>query len=278
MRVSSSNANEPLAIELKPHEKSLEEVSIVASNEVKDGWKKYGDFFVDKFIGRTEFGKQAVVKNPEVLHFYFSKKRNRLKIVSGEPLIVDNNALGYTIKYAMDSLIHEYNSNTTTYVSYPLFEEMTGTPAQQNIWKQNRQKAYNGSILHFMRSLYYKSLSDNGFEVQLRHNDDDPGIALKNHTYGALNYLHDDSTRTVQFNPNQPNMIIIYDRMKPEPAYIAFDPTAPKNIQVSYLSIAQPIIIEENGYYYDQSDITTNGYWGFEKIANMLPYDYKPGN
>jgi hypothetical protein len=35
-----------------------------------------------------------------------------------------------------------------------------------------------------------------------------------------------------------------------------------------------PITIEQNGYYYDQEDITTNGYLGFKKVGDMLPYDY----
>ena len=26
---------------------------------------------------------------------------------------------------------------------------------------------------------------------------------------------------------------------------------------------------------FEQTDIITNGYWGFEKIGDMLPYDYK---
>src|SRR5438094_7364484 len=35
MRISNSNANEDLVVELKPREKSMEEVSVVSSNEVK---------------------------------------------------------------------------------------------------------------------------------------------------------------------------------------------------------------------------------------------------
>jgi hypothetical protein len=35
-------------------------------------------------------------------------------------------------------------------------------------------------------------------------------------------------------------------------------------------------VIEENGYFFDQKDITTNDYWGFKKVGDMLPYDYVP--
>ena len=32
--------------------------------------------------------------------------------------------------------------------------------------------------------------------------------------------------------------------------------------------------IERNGYYYEQNDITITGYWAWEKVADMLPYNY----
>ncbi len=125
---NTSSQNDTLVFELSPKEKSLEEVSVVISTEVKDGWNKYGEFFTQNFIGQTKFAKQCVIKNPEVLHFYFNKKRNRLKVLAKEPLIVDNFALGYTLKFAIDSFTYEYNTNTNLFIGYPLFEEMQGTP------------------------------------------------------------------------------------------------------------------------------------------------------
>ena len=95
--------------------------------------------------------------------------------------------------------------------------------------------------------------------------------------YPALNYDMDDSTGIVEFKPNQPDVIVIYLKAKPQAAYFNFDPKAKKDFQVSTVSIAEgePINIEQNGYYFDQADLTTNGYWGFEKVGDMLPYDYK---
>ena len=75
VRVSNtSGENNDLSIEIGPKEKSLEEVSIAVSNEVKDGWEKYGVFFIQNFIGLTKFSGQTIIRNPEALHFYFSKK------------------------------------------------------------------------------------------------------------------------------------------------------------------------------------------------------------
>ena len=278
-RISNAYDDKNLLIEVRPIEKSLQEVSVVFSNEVKDGWQKYGDFFIENFIGKSAFSQQASIKNPEVLKFYFSKKRNRLKVLASEPLVVENAALGYNIKFAIDSFTYEYDNNAAQFIGYPLFEEMRGTAEKGVAWQQNRMKAYQGSLLHFMRSLYNKNLSNEGFEVQflVKNNNEERTVPLKN-PYIALNYTKDDSTNTIEFRPNQPDMIVIYTKAKPEQAYLNFDPKAKKDFQVSTVSIAKnaSIIIEENGYFFEQADVTTNGYWGFEKIGDMLPYDYKP--
>jgi len=255
VRISNtSQQNDSLSFELSPKEKSLEEVTIAISTEVKDGWKKYGEFFTQNFIGQSKFAKQCVIKNPEVLHFYFSKKRNRLKVLANEPLIVNNFALGYNLKFAIDSFTNEYNTNTNLFIGYPLFEEMQGTPEQQQTWKENRNIAYKGSMLQ------------KEFPIPLEN------------LYAALNYDKDDSTNTVEFMPNQNEVAVIYDNAKPEQAYLDTDPTIKKDFQLSTLLFApgEPIDIEQNGYYYDQTDITTNGYLAYKKIGDMLPYDYVP--
>lgn len=278
MRINhASSQDSGLVFELSPKEKALEEVSIAISNEVKDGWQKYGVFFTDNFVGQTKFAKQCVIKNPEVLHFYFSKKRNRLKVLAKEPLIVDNFALGYTLKFAIDSFTNEYNTKTNLFIGYPFFEEMKGSPEQQETWAKNRSAAYKGSMLQFMRSLYSRSLQEDGFELQfiIKSNNEEYPIPLKD-VYGALNYSKDDSTNTVEFFPNQNEVAVIYNNEKPEEAYLQQDGSAKKPFQLSTLTFSpgESVVIEQNGYYYDQADIITNGYLGFKKIGDMLPYDY----
>ena len=278
MRISNSIAEQgAITIEARPREKSMEEVSIVSSNEVKDGWQKYGQLFTDNFIGKSNFSKQAVLKNPEVLKFYFSKKRNRLKVMTTEPVLVNNDALGYIIKFAIDSFTYDYNSNNSQFIGYPLFEEMHGTPEQESVWKQNRIQAYSGSLLHFMRSLYNKTLESEGFEIQfmVKNNDNEHTIMLKN-PYAALNYEKDDSTKTVEFFPNQPDVVVLYKRARPEKAYLDYDPKVNPNFQASVLTInpEESIIIEQNGYYFEQANILLNGYLAYEKVGNLLPYDY----
>ena len=185
--------------------------------------------------------------------------------------------MGYHLKFAIDSFTNEYNTNTNLFIGYPLFEEMQGTPEQQQTWKANRVIAYQGSMLQLMRSIFNKTIKEDGFEIQfvVKNNDGEMPLKLGN-IYGALNYDKDDSTNTVDIMPNQNEVAVIYDKAKPEQAYLDADATVKKDFQLSTLQFTpgESISIEQNGYYYDQTDVTTNGYLAFKKIGDMLPYDY----
>ncbi|MFT3681873.1 MAG: carboxypeptidase-like regulatory domain-containing protein [Ferruginibacter sp.] len=282
-RVSAADAaNTGLSFEMKQKEKSMEEVAIKTSNEVKDGWVKYGDFFIENFIGKTINSKQCSISNKDILHFYFSKKRNRLKVLADEPVVVVNQALGYNIKYTLDSFVYDYTSNTGTFTGYPLFEEIPLTDPAAAVSRQAlRMKAYKGSILHFMRSVYDRRIKEEGFDMQLVANNrgEDTVLKVKDY-YGALNYVKDDSSKLVEIIPNQPDVAVLYKDEIPEEEYSLLNKEAPTKFQLSVMNIditrQQTIGIEQNGYYFDQDDINFTGYWAWEKVGDMLPYDFKP--
>jgi CarboxypepD_reg-like domain len=279
-RISTADANDKnIVVELKLKEKALEDVVITSSNEVKDGWTKYGDFFLENFIGKTENSKSCTIKNKDDIHFFFSKKRNRLKVTATAPIEITNDALGYNIKYTIDSFTYEYNTQVTLYTGYPLFEEMQTTDTvKKNMWATNRMKTYKGSMLHFMRSLYNRQLKEEGFEIQflVKVNDKESAVVLPN-AYSAVNYHKEDSTQTVEVLPNQNNVAVLYKNEKPEQAYADANPDEPAKFQLTVLAFApaESIIIEQNGYYYEQTDITVNQYLSWKKMADMLPYDFK---
>ena len=276
-RISSGEATEKLMISLKEKEKELAEVAIISTNEVSNGMAKYGVFFKEEFIGRIADSNYCRIENPEVLHFFFSKKRNRLKVTATDPLLVKNNLLGYNIKYNLDSFTHEYSSQVSTYTGYPLYEEMQGSDLQKQQWESARKAAYKGSLLHLMRSIYNKDLKGQEFEIQFIVNTNGKENAIKiKDPYGAFNFKKDDSTQTVEIMPNQPGVGILFSGEKPSTAYLNDNPGEPTGFQFSMLGFrpAESIVIEQNGYFYDQNDITVSGYLTWDKVAQQLPYDY----
>jgi hypothetical protein len=114
IRISNNQPRvDTMLIELAKEDKALSEVAVVASTEDPEGLTKYGKFFSQNFIGNTASASQVTIQNPEILKFYYSKKRNRLKIMAREDLIILNYSLGYKIRYQLDSFSYDYNTNIT---------------------------------------------------------------------------------------------------------------------------------------------------------------------
>ncbi|HLX67487.1 MAG TPA: carboxypeptidase-like regulatory domain-containing protein [Puia sp.] len=263
-----------LQIILKPQDKSLEQAVVTGSAEVADGWGKYGQFFLDNFIGTTPNAAQCALENKEVLHFYFYKKRNKLRIKATGDLLIDNNALGYKIRYQLDSFVYEYNTNVSTYTGYPLFEEMQGTQEQQDVWKQNRLYSYAGSRLHFIRSWYDSTLDDEGFVLETVDSNDNNTTKRITNPYDPKYYSVDSGDVEISV---QGRLRVSYKNQLPDKKYLQEHKFALNTpVQISAMDIMGGFVIEENGYFYDQSDVTNIGYWAWKKVAELLPLDYLP--
>jgi hypothetical protein len=278
IRISNGNKeNEQMTVELKAEDKSMAEVVVAGSAEVADGWSKYGQFFMDYFIGTTPNSAQCAIENKEAVKFYFYKKRNKLKVKAKENVIVVNNALGYRIKYQLDSFVYDYNTNISSYTGYPLFEELstTPTPEDQALWKKNRYRAYIGSRLHFMRSWYDSTLTDEGFQIELLDSTDNSQSTVLADPYDNRYYSVDSGDVVINVKGR---IRVNYKNQVPDKKYLAQNkfPASAKQ-QISALDIGSDgFVIEENGYFYEQSDVTNMGYWAWKKLAELLPYDYNP--
>ncbi|MDE3247090.1 MAG: carboxypeptidase-like regulatory domain-containing protein [Bacteroidota bacterium] len=276
LRISPSSNSTNIHLSLKPKDKSLQEVAVVGSNEVPDGWQKYGKFLTDNFIGNDSNAAQTTIQNPEVLQFYFSKKRNRLKVKAKEDLIVINLALGYKIKFQLDSFAHEYNSRMSVYTGFPFYEELPGTDEQKLQWKKNRAKAYAGSRLQFMRSWYNRRLEQDGYKLELVDS-----VAKPIKTTPIANPYDSSLYRTIENNEVEINyngrLRIVYTGALPDIQYLR-ENKMPEYLraQISILDISDGFVILQNGYFYDQNDVINIGYWSWLKLANELPYDYFP--
>jgi len=271
----SNNDNNPLQIEMTKAEKAMEEVVIRSSNEVKDGWDKYGKFFLENFIGSTPNAQQCTLQNPEAVHFYYYKKSEKLKVLATEPIVISNMALGYNLRYQLDSFMYYYKTQVSSYRGYCFFSEIDSNFAQQRIWSANRKKAYDGSKLQFMRSYYDSTLNEDGYEIALLDSAYDKRFDAIRNPYDTTYYGVYDSTREVEVY--YPRKISITYKKKPEVEYLKKF-KLPLNVgsQISYIDLLDAIEIKENGYFYDQKDWVSQGYWSWKNLADLLPYDYIP--
>ncbi|MDO3626250.1 carboxypeptidase-like regulatory domain-containing protein [Mucilaginibacter sp. BT774] len=153
-------------IELTPDIKTLKEVSIHANSNVDR--EQYLKWFKEQFIGTSDQASRCVLLNPEVLDFDYDKNKSLLTASSYDFLKIENNALGYRLKYLVNNFSFCTNpalNNDLHYDGSVLFEEIKGNPSQEKRWRKNRQEVFEGSEIHFLRSLINNRLEEEGFRV-----------------------------------------------------------------------------------------------------------------
>lgn len=271
-----AGTDDKLTIKLQKEDASLGEVVITSSNEVADGWQQYGTFFTSHFIGNTPAADSCTIQNPEVLHFYFYKRSNKLKVLAKEPLHIQNKALGYQLNYALDSFVYYYKTDINAYRGQCLYQPLQGTVDEETLWAKNRSLAYKGSRLHFIRAYYDSALQQEGFTVDLLSTTDSKKFNRVTNPYDTTYYLSADSTGDVELWFGA-KASITYVKRPPEDRYLKqYGLPRDVGVQISYVDLLDPIIINPNGFFIDQRSWINQGYWSWKNLADALPYDYEP--
>lgn len=161
--LSLSNAIAGLKISMKQKPAELQEV--VVRKYLKDGWAKWGQFFLENFIGTSLQAQQCKIKNTKVLRFSHSKTDNTLTVEAMEPLEIENKSLGYTIQYQLEAFTYDFEDKFLFYAGYALFTEMEGSSRKQRNWNEARAEVYELSQMRFMRSLFQNRLTEDGYQL-----------------------------------------------------------------------------------------------------------------
>jgi hypothetical protein len=298
------NGNEPPApLRIRLRQSASELTAITVEPYEKRGWGKYGKFFKDNFIGTGPNAASCEILNREVLRFHFYERSNRLSVTATEPLQIENNALGYVLEYRLEEFVSDFNTHIVTWQGYPFFQEKPAkNKEKEEDWLRNRKYTYQGSMMHFMRSLYAGHVLRESFLIQremvmpnaekirikeiYRPNYQKPGLFPMDTLYHFWEVLRqpDMIRRHIAVSPD--SLVIPHPGESSRGLY--FDGTLLVTYGVNSrtdsfhlsgirLLSARPITIEENGNFYPLKEIVTTGYWGqSEKICNLLPLDYAP--
>lgn len=136
---------------------TIEEVRIIPYTE--EAYKNYIGYFLNSFIGNDK--ENVKIKNQRSLKFAYDKKNKTLKVKAPKTLIIENKNLGYEIEYNLMSFSADFNSNMVNYTGTSFFKETKNSDKV----KLNRMNAYDGSMLHFFRSIYNNKISEDKFVV-----------------------------------------------------------------------------------------------------------------
>ena len=291
---STSDMGNKFRFELSVLEAETE--NVVVEPDVKDGWRQWGRTFIETFIGKSELAGRCRLLNPEVLRFKYNRNTRVLRVIARDALLIENNGLGYNIRFQLEQYEYDMRAGITGYVGYQFFTPMeTKKKRKEQKYIDARLEAYNGSLMHFIRTAYVHKLAEEGFEVRKLKKVDRTDSTLMNGMYykkiSQVNlldknilpdsaFIKSDSSGH-QFLVFNDYLDITYTREKEKQAYVDFQFPVRKAyhpISQIWLVSHTPVQIEFNGLYFDPLELYTNGYWGWEKLAETVPTDYEPGD
>jgi hypothetical protein len=160
--LNTASYSKPLVFALEEDDEMLDEI-IIKKTVYNEEWRHNLAVFKTEFLGKTELAKDCKILNSEVLHFEYNSKTQILTAFARKPLLLKNNALGYSIIYELEHF--ERTKEYVTYLGYSRYKELKGGKRKQKRWKKNRLKAYNGSPVHFFKSLLKDEFTAEGFIV-----------------------------------------------------------------------------------------------------------------
>ena len=143
---------------LKPSDQTLATVTVRGNLKL---WQRHLKQFKQQLLGEP-FGGQCQIMNTDAISF--KEENGHLRATVSEPLVVENQALGYRLYY--DMLYFDGTFQKVYYAGSTRFEELKAADERQaSRFRRNRMRAYKGSVRHLMTSLIDSTYEKEGFLV-----------------------------------------------------------------------------------------------------------------
>jgi len=271
---------------LAPDVRMLGEVTVTAEKD--ELWRRNLEDFKKGFLGTSEFAQECKILNEEEIDFYFDKENNIYETYAREPLIIENKALGYKIKYILEDYKVYMSENYVRFYGFPVFEELNERRKPKKKWLENRKLAQNGSIDHFFSALYNNTLKAEWYEVHPAKDVDGNRYLDKNEmdlyqlveagsTPNSKKLVFEDILYVTYLNEALPASYLLTRESRFIKRSSDVEDYGGKE-QVSQMFMFEEktfIEFEKNGYVINPLDYLVSGFWGFERVGDMMPIDYR---
>lgn len=146
--IIKASENLTVNFRLAPQAILMNEINVTAKKDRQ--WDKNYGIFKRSFLGTGKNGEACRIINEYVLSF--RKFGTTFSAKASQPLIIENPELGYKITYILYDFVKE--ADEVQYSGDIFFEEeVSSSKKQSKQWDKNRQKAYKGSLRHFLSTL-----------------------------------------------------------------------------------------------------------------------------
>ncbi len=298
--IVKSNERFTLNFRLKSRAILMSEINVTAKTDKV--WKKNYNRFKRSFLGTSKNGEACLILNEFVLTFEDNGEYFRAK--ASQPIRIENPELGYKITYILDDF--EIDGTEVRYAGDHYYETMKSkTKRQLKKWEKNRQKAYKGSLRHFLRTLASRfelrfeiidgKMQENPNWISIARTRKDPlvkeGFSLlinKKDLFGTsliipseYKQLKNDTLVFLGSSLEEPllsfegRMMVTYLKESPEFTYMLEYDSPSSYQQTSYILLrADSVYFDRYGRYSEPYMIERQGYLSWEGVGDQLPFNY----
>jgi hypothetical protein len=275
-----------LEIRLPPAAVSLEGVEVAEPDPSE--WRTQLEKFTRLFLGASRGAEECKILNPEVLDFS-TDERGTLAATARAPLEIDNRSLGYHIQfyltlfalgkapYGKPTSVGRIGTKVVTSEGFPKYVEMkAATPQEKQHWKENRLRAFKGSLRQFLISLFNGELKKEGFRMFL-----EPYVSAAEWNPARREVQQSDilsvgSASYEKIVSFKGILEVEYAREQIEPAYDLLKKKGTE-AQVSWLQLNyDAVTVNSRGLIKEWFPTEVYGYWAWLRMADAVALDYEP--
>lgn len=270
--------SDPLTLNFSLATQDVELQAVVVKGERDKVWQRQLRQFEDDMLGDTPFRNDCKITNPQVLSF--GVNGTELTAKAGEPVQIENQALGYRLHYSL--LSFRSQKGEMHYSGTVRFEPLTPTLAKQSErWRRNQQQAYEGSLRHFLTCLVQGNYEQNGFlayTVEPRQLRRTAQIGLHAQIYRRLQPLTLSTLIQPGPLPSERTMVaatpmeVLYTKINSKASPYTDAPFA-----FTQLDLPQgKMVFTETGWVSQPLGMQLTGYLGQDRLSTLLPADWAP--
>ncbi len=266
-------------LRLTPSEIELSTVEVQGSRDKE--WEKQIKRFKKIFLGEDKAAEESTIANPWVIDFPRFDDPGVFIAKASAPIEIENKALGYKIffylsHFATDSKGYIIQGNAR-------FNELpTNDEAQRLQWETNRSLSYLHSSHHLFKAIIEQRIHGAGFLLYT----DRPGFEKTN-------------VRAPYFYPELERSVMLYDTthiVAPDKQKDVYRISLKGRVEVhyhkekvavrTYRDVGYPVswikadrnyvLVNKHGYELNPADVVISGAMSTDRVARMLPIDYKP--
>jgi len=244
-------------------EKSIDSLDTVNIFDSPFSREEMFEAFENYFLGTGRPARKSKILNPEDVILYYLKKTNTLYARSNAPIQVQNDYLGYNIKFDLKTFevkfitesLDDQDMKKSYYDGYSFFVDIN--PKK----KRKRERIYKRSLEKFFKSLIENNSENANFYVYYDILKRDP------------DYIFNiDPLKGNQYKVALKPMVVNYfdEEYYPSDIILRY-----KDKMTSTLKFQKPYtIIDEFGHIIDGKSIIISGDLAEYRLAKMLPTNY----